>query len=343
MSLIIDTLLAHLPAKRKQTPSGWISFNAPCCVHKGEAPDTRQRGGFIVNGGNAVSYHCFNCGFKCSWQPGRHVSKNMKNFLRWLHVSDDTINKIIFEALKTSEEQAASATSIIPKFDERALPLDSKSLEDWSNWIELQGWENADQSLIDVFCYLRNIRALDPFGYPYYWTNKVGFKNRVIIPFLKDGNIVGWTARAINDAQPKYLSEQQPGYVFNLDRQTTDRQFVIVSEGPFDALSIDGCALLGAEIKDSQNWLLHQLGKEIILVPDRDRAGQQTVEQALEYGWSISMPDWPEGIKDTNDAVCKLGKLATLYLIVSAKESNKLKIQLRMKKWFPKEENEKNN
>jgi DNA primase len=122
--------------------------------------------------------------------------------------------------------------------------------------------------------------------------------------------------------------------VFNLDAQTDKREFVIVSEGPFDALSIDGCALLGAEIKDSQNWLLKQLGKEIVLVPDRDHEGPRTVEQALEFGWSVSMPDWPEGVKDVNDAVVKLGRLATLYLITSAKESNSLKIQLKAKKWF---------
>ena len=50
MSLIADTLLQFLPGKRKQTPSGWISFNAPCCQ------DKRQRGGFIINGGDAVSF-----------------------------------------------------------------------------------------------------------------------------------------------------------------------------------------------------------------------------------------------------------------------------------------------
>ena len=328
MSLIADTLLAHLPAKRKHTPSGWISFNAPCC------DDKRMRGGFIVNGGDAVSYHCFNCGFKASWQPGRTLSAKMRKLMRQLNMSDDIISKLGLEALRLNENTNTTVQTIVPKFDERALPMDAKSLEEWSSWIELQGWENTDQELINVFCYLRNIRSLDPYGYPYYWTNKVGFKNRVIIPFYKDGKVVGYTARAINDAKPKYISEQQPGYVFNLDRQHNDRAFVIVSEGPFDALSIDGCALLGAEIKDSQNWLLKQLGKEIVLVPDRDHEGPRTVEQAIEYGWSVSMPDWPEGVKDINDAVVKLGRLATLWLIVNAKESNTLKIQLRAKKWF---------
>jgi DNA primase len=105
-------------------------------------------------------------------------------------------------------------------------------------------------------------------------------------------------------------------------------------EGPFDALSIDGCALLGAEIRESQNYLLRQLGKEIILVPDRDHEGPRCVEQAIEFGWSVSMPDWPEGVKDVNDAVVKLGRVATLYLIMQAKEANALKIRLRAKHWF---------
>jgi len=328
MGFIADTILSYLPAKRKQTPSGWISFNAPCCN------DKRQRGGFIKNGDEALSYHCFNCGFKASWQPGRTVSQKMSKLMRLLNIPDDIISQLRLEALRLNENSNTQVRQVVPKFEERALPMDAKSLEEWSTWIELQGWENTDQELINVFCYLRNNRSLDPYGYPYYWTNKIGFKNRVIIPFYKDGVCVGYTARAINDAKPKYISEQQPGYVFNLDRQSYNRKFVIVCEGPFDALSIDGCALLGAEIKDSQNWLLKQLGKEIILVPDRDHEGPRTVEQAIEYGWSVSMPDWPDGVKDVNDAVRKLGRLATLWMIIEATESNSLKIQLKAKKWF---------
>jgi len=319
MSLIADTLLTYLPGKRKTTPSGWISFNAVCC------DDKRQRGGFIVNGGDAVSYHCFNCGFKCSWQPGRHISKNMNKFMRDLAIPDDTINQLRLEALRLDNNNSTEIKSIIPKFDVRALPIDSIPI------IDLLA--DPPEKLIPILEYMVS-RKLFPEDFPFYWTPKVGFSNRLIIPFIYKNEIVGWTARAVNDAQPKYLSEQQPGYVFNLDQQQDERDFVIVSEGPFDALSIDGCALLGAEIKDSQNWLLKQLGKEIVLVPDRDHEGPRTVEQAIEYGWSVSMPNWPEGVKDINDAVVKLGKLATLWLIVSAKESYALKIQLKAKEWF---------
>ena len=326
MSLIADTLLQYLPGKRKHTPSGWISFNAVCC------DDQRQRGGFIVNAGDAVSYHCFNCGFKCSWQPGRHISKNMNKFMRDLNIPDDIISQLRLEALRLDNTSTTEIRNVIPKFDPRAMPMDSLSMVEWAENIADSDF-SVPENLQKCIQYLID-RNIDPKCYPFYWTIKTGFSNRIIIPFLYKGEIVGWTARATNDAQPKYLSEQQPGYVFNLDNQTDEREFVFVCEGPFDALSIDSCALLGAEIKDSQHWLLKQLGKEIVLIPDRDAAGKATLEQALALEWSVSMPDWPDGIKDVNDAVIKLGKLATMWLIVSAKESNNLKIQLRAKKWF---------
>jgi hypothetical protein len=320
MSIITDTLTNFLPAKRKVTPSGWISFNAVCCT------DDRGRGGFIVNQGDAVSYHCFNCGFKCSWQPGRHISQKMNKFMRDLNIPDDIIAQLRLEALRLEDSGNVEIRNVIPKFDERALPMDSVLITDLL--------EDPPEKLLPVLEYMVN-RKVFPEDFPFYWTPKIGFSNRLIIPFLFENKIVGYTARTISsDANPKYLSEQQPGYVFNLDRQRNNREFVIVAEGPFDAISIDGCALLGAEIKDSQNWLLKQLNKEIVLVPDRDKAGKQTLEQATELGWSVSMPDWPEGVKDINDAVLKLGKLATLWLIASARESNNLKIQLRAKKWF---------
>jgi len=328
MSLIADTLLNYLPGKRKHTPSGWIGFNAVCC------DDKRQRGGFIVNGGDAVSYHCFNCGFKCSWQPGRHISQKMNKFMRDLNIPDDIIGQLRLEALRLDNNSTAEIRTVIPKFDTRAMPMDAISFEELNTFLKLPDGDYAvPTKFTEAFAYLID-RKIDPFAYPFYWANRTGFNTRIIIPFLYKGDIVGWTARAINDAQPKYLSEQQPGYVFNLDSQNDDREFVIVCEGPFDALSIDSCALLGAEIKDSQHWLLRQLGKEIVLVPDRDAAGKATLEQALALEWSVSMPDWPDGIKDVNDAVIKLGRLATMWLIVSAKESNNLKIQLKAKKWF---------
>jgi hypothetical protein len=48
------------------------------------------------------------------------------------------------------------------------------------------------------------------------------------------------------------------------------------------------------------------------------------------------MPDWPEGVKDVNDAVIQFGKLGTLLTILEARETSKIKIEMR-KKWFLKQ------
>ena len=123
MSIIPETIQHYLPSKRKHTPSGWISFNAVCCE------DSRQRGGLIINQGNIVTYHCFNCGFKTSWQPGRQLSHGMKKFMRYLNIPDDIINKLSVEALRLlSEEQISTSNSLVPSFITGNLPLNSKPI-----------------------------------------------------------------------------------------------------------------------------------------------------------------------------------------------------------------------
>jgi hypothetical protein len=76
------------------------------------------------------------------------------------------------------------------------------------------------------------------------------------------------------------------------------------------------------------------LQKQIIVVPDRDKAGSKLVEASIEKGWSVSMPDWSQDINDVGEAVSKYGRLYTLYSIVNAANESPLKIRLRAKKWF---------
>ena len=66
-------------------------------------------------------------------------------------------------------------------------------------------------------------------------------------------------------------------------------------------------------------------------MPDYDTAGIELVDRARELGWAVSMPDWPENIKDVNDAVVCMGRLATMITIFQARETSKLKIELRKK------------
>jgi DNA primase len=119
--------------------------------------------------------------------------------------------------------------------------------------------------------------------------------------------------------------------VFGTDLQDETWRYVIVTEGVFDALSIGGLAVLHAEINDAQVRLIRSLDREVVVVPDQDEAGMKLVDRAVELGWSVSMPEWPVGVKDVNDAVIQLGRLGALLTIVQTKETSKIKIELRKK------------
>ena len=133
--------------------------------------------------------------------------------------------------------------------------------------------------------------------------------------------------------------------MFNLDNQKPDSKFVIVSEGPFDAMSIDGVAVSGAELSDTQIEVIDRLQREVIVVPDfdikvdaqtgkRSWTGQKLINRAIEAGWTVSFPLWHETTKDINDAVVKYGKLFVLKSILEGKETSKLKIELMKKKIY---------
>ena len=312
-------ILNYLPGKRKATPSGWISFNGVCCG------DRRQRGG-LKTSDQGWSYHCFNCSFTASFILGRTVSFKARKFLTLLNVPEAEIDMLNLESLRhrsihglISDRQRTFDQLADITFEERDLPPFAELL---SAYPEGDYWD-----------YLKARRV--PMDYPYmiqvkndgiHWT-----RPHVVIPFTHHDRIVGYTCRFIDGKAPKYISDAQPNYVFGTDLQHDSWQYAIVVEGIFDALSIAGLAVMHNAISDGQARLIRSLGKDIIVVPDQDRSGLELIDRAVELGWSVSIPDWPDDVKDVNDAVVKYGKLGTLLTILQARETSKIKIELRKK------------
>ena len=325
MSIVSDTLTVFLPGKRKTTPSGWTSFNAPCCTHNGESADKKARGGLITEV-DTVSYHCFNCGYKASWQPGRAFSYKMKKLFQWLGAPDDIITKVALDVMRENEGVEVRERKIeIPTFETVPLPPDAVKIKDITDF-------NKFSMAVLEYIAVRNLQLTDT---DYYWSPSLAYRDRLIIPFYFENRVTGWTARTIAaDKKPKYLNEQQPGFVYGLDNQTYDKEFAILCEGPIDAIHVGACAIGGSEVNDTQALILNRLAKDIVVVPDRDQAGKKLVERAIDLGWSVSLPDWPQDINDIGDCVNKYGRLYALYSIAKATESSPLKIRLKAKKWF---------
>ena len=311
-------IVQYLPAKRKTSSSGWISFNGPCCVHNGESLDRRQRGG-LKSSPEGWSYHCFNCNFTASFILGRNLSFKARKLLTWLNVPQEEIERVNLESLKHR-----SITGLLDDRQKTAAAIQGIHFEER----DLGGVEFVTPEHTDLWNYLRSRRA--PVDYPFMVSATTGARPGVIIPFTYNNTLVGNTTRFLDDRKPVWLNDFQPGYVFGTDLQHPDWQSVIVTEGIFDALSISGLALMHNEVSDAQARLIRSLGKEIVVVPDQDRPGMELVNRAVELGWSVSMPKW-EGCKDVNDAVKKYGRLATLLTIMQAQETSRIKIEMRKK------------
>lgn len=323
MNLFQSTVLDILPGKRKATPSGWISFNAICCHNRGESRDTRQRGGILMTD-QGWNYHCFNCGFKAGWTPGHNISKNTKNLLLWLGLNTDDIAKLNLFVLKNKDQQNKIEKIIDLNLESRSLPNNSQSFQTLFD----QGCEDPD--FVNVVSYVLN-RGMKLEWFDWHWSPEPGYRDRVILPIYYQNRIVGWTSRKINHGKPKYLSDIQPGSLFNLDKQQPDKSVVILVEGPFDAIAIDGVAVMTNDINDIQATRIKNLAKPVIIVPDRDAAGSKFIESALKHQWAISCPNWESEVKDCADAVLKYGRIYTLVSILNSVVHNPIKQQIIQK------------
>ena len=334
MNLIQSTILTSLPSGQKKTPSGWISFNAPCCIHNGESQDRKKRGGIMTSADGTLSYHCFNCGYKTSYVIGRKLNQKMRQFMSWIGIPDDTIKKLAIEAMRHEEADTKYEKKKFVNFVKKQLPKNTHKLDIWLEKYVAKDLTAPQYKKVDALLNYLKARGIDLSWYDFMYSPDFyfNFDQRVIIPFYWRGEIVGYTGRLFEKAEKiKYVTEVQPGYVFNLDAQTWDRKFVIVTEGPFDAITVSGVSILGSEINETQRELIEGLGKKIIVVPDRDAPGEKLINQAMEFGWSVAFPEWAEDVDDVADAVLKYGRLFTIQSILKSTESNKLKIDLKRK------------
>jgi hypothetical protein len=268
------------------------------------------------------SYHCFNCGFKCGFMLGKQLTKNTRQLLAWCGMDPDDINKYSLESLQHKD----LLDFVKAKREKKKIKFKEMDLPD----AEVIDSENPKhQVYVD---YLRG-RKIDISRYPFMCTpDEEGRQaNRIIIPFTFENKIVGHTSRFLDDRKPKFISEQQSGYLFGYDLQKPEWQVCIVVEGIFDALSIDGCALTTNGINEEQAEILRRLNRKIIVVPDQDKSGMDVINRALDFGFQVSMPNWEPGIKDVNDAVIKYGKLATLLSILQSATNSKIKLEIKRK------------
>ncbi len=149
------------------------------------------------------------------------------------------------------------------------------------------------------------------------------FRDRVMFP-IEDlrGRVIGFGARALGEAQPKYLnSPESPSFVkktvlYGWSRARTQVRRglpLVVVEGYMDVIAVassgvaGAVAPLGTALTEEQISLLWKLSDEPVLCFDGDKAGQTAAQRAierilplLEPGRSVRLAVLPEG-RDPDD------------------------------------------
>lgn len=328
----------------------WTHHNCPVCVFRGHSrPDTKGRGNHMFNADGSVSYNCFNCSLKTGWQPGKYMSKDMESLLISFGAQDKEIELIKFyikEMVESGEfgEIETTATKLYQRVTVRDLPPTAKKLTEWVT---------QDNIPNEFYSVLNHINDRNPYllDLDLYWSPSKEHKmyDRFIIPYVMNGKIVGYTARhKLKDpgATYRFINQVSTNILYNYDLLQDDRiKTILVCEGPLDAALMGGVSANNFKLSSVQIDVLKAAqakGKKIVVVPDRDKDGLVTIEQALQNEFSVSFPDFGtvrEGsnirhIKDFEEACARFGRLFCLQLIHESTVDEPFYIKAQTDKWM---------
>src|SRR6478752_2738293 len=152
---------------------------------------------------------------------------------------------MVYRKLIASNPEASAMVPTLfrPEFSSMPLPPMSATLSEWAE----RG--TTDPDFLSVCEYLFGRGDAISGDRDYYWTphGENQMNKRLLIPFTYHGMIVGWSGRLVGESNagngaPKYWTKVPTNYIFNNQFLEGDRKFVILTEGPFDAIAVDGVA-----------------------------------------------------------------------------------------------------
>lgn len=293
----------------KQDSRGFFSLKCSCCN------DYKVRAGFKFDGGN-LGYNCWNCGSTGRYEEcSGKISNNFRKILNAFGVEDSEISSVVnttFFNKKDSEDKTITLSKLTKvntttptiKLPEKSFPLGHPE------FLEYQ--EN-------LITYLIN-RRVDLDKYNFFFSLEPRFKDRIIIPFYRQGKIIYWQARHIDSAEKKRYDNAPVGreaVMFNFEQlhRYTDAP-LFITEGVFDAMMVDGIAILGSKMSEAKIELFAKTRRRIVFVIDKDQNGRHLAESVLTAGWEIAFA--PDGAEDLNNSVSRFGLSWTIYELMKS-------------------------
>ena len=290
-------LISSRLLKFKKVKPKLYNFRCPIC---GDSKKNKNKArGFIYQVKNDTNFKCHNCG----------ISVSFYNFLRDL---DPVAHKqYVFEKFKennTGQNFAEKNPKQVFEKVKASKPVFNKKVN-----IDLPSAFSVKESEIYLhqraifdgnFYYTKQFKKFVNTLVPNKFTDLEYDDSRIIIPLVKDNELIGLQGRSLGPSYVKYitvmLNDDAPK-IYGLDKIDHEKPIYIV-EGPFDSTFLDNSiAMVGSDIDiRSYNW------SNYIWVYDnepRNREITNRISKAIDRGDKVVI--WPSNIveKDINDMV----------------------------------------
>lgn len=284
-------------------------FNARCpfCGDSKKNPN-KKRFHLKFESEEAVFFNCFNCD-----KTGTFL--DLYCFINGIDKKEayNRLRKERFNSLKDFFHNSKQNKNVIGE-----QKVDNKVENDFS--YILDDCISLDSDLDDGYILRKYYDILKEFyetrkidiNYKLYIAYKGEWKGRIIIPVYKNGKIIYFQGRAIdNNCEIKYKNPiaEKKSIIFNEDCFCRDK-YIIITEGILDALSIgvQGTMCMGKNIDDTIFDKLFKLtDKGVIVALDNDKAGkdgtlkivnESKYKNMLKY---LIYPNKYKRVKDLNE------------------------------------------
>lgn len=309
-----EVIRTHIRLNPRANSRGFFSVLCKVCNDHGKKGD---RAGFKFDG-QAVGYNCFNCGHSASFDPYKHetMPRDMETVLDAFGVATVDWEPVLYTALVEGRNEERKARI------EEFKSIEPAALDLPDDFYRLTDDPNDEWAQYSIE-YLAS-RGVEWNTYPFYCVRKSKHPDnkrwygRMIIPVFKENKLVFWQGRDLTDTMiKKYLSPNVAkesvlsGYD-QIARYSEDPLYI--TEGWFDSYHLKGVAIFGNKMTPEQIKWINQSHRQKVVIPDRFGDGHLLANQALDLGWSVSLPDIGS-CKDVNDAILKYGQLYTQMTI----------------------------
>ena len=290
-------LISSRLLKFKRVKPHLYNFRCPIC---GDSQKNKNKArGYFYQVKNNTNFKCHNCGINISFN----------NFLK--EVDPPTHKQYSFEKFKeghtgknfvtsTPEEVFQNIKEVKRKFKKK-IKIDLPSAFDV---LSSQSYLHGRAIFEGDFYYARRFKEFVNTIKPKFFDDLSFDDSRIIIPLVKDSELIGIQGRSLGPSSVKYitvmLNDDAPK-VYGFD-EIDEKEPIYIVEGPFDSTFLDNSiAMVGADLDiGSFGW------SNYIWVFDnepRNREITDRISKTIDRGDKVVI--WPSNIheKDINDMV----------------------------------------